>query len=187
VLADVPLAALRIVAKRAAVEPLPGDCWAIAAEGARLPFANSSFDSVSHSDVLCCLDQKLATLGECRRVVRSGGRMAFSVIFPAPNLASTHHERAVRYGPPFVATAMDYWTMLRESEWAVTHHRDLTMEYAQAIHRLLREEERQADALSELYGQAEFSDTLARRRMTAQIVDAGHLRRELFVTTTFGA
>ena len=94
------------------------------------------------------------------------------------------HERAVRFGPPFVATAVDYRTMLRESGWAVTHRHDLTTEYAKAVRLLLREEEARADELIELYGQAEFSETLARRRTTAQITGDGHLRRELFATTT---
>lgn len=184
VLSDVPLAALRIAAKRAAADSTSGNCWAVVAEGASLPFKNGSFDSVSHSDVLCCLDQKLATLEECRRVIRPGGRMVFTVIFPAPNLASADHERAVQFGPPFVATAVGYPTMLRESGWAVTHHRDLSSEYAKTLRQMLREEESHADALAEVYGQAEFSETLTRRRMAAQIAGDGHLRRELFATTT---
>ena len=184
VLSDVPLAALRIAAKRAVADSTSRNCWAVAAEGVALPFKSGSFDSVSHSDVLCCLDRKLATLKECRRVIRPGGRMVFSVIFPAPNLASADYERAIRFGPPFVATAVDYPTMLRESGWAVTHHHDLTGEYAKTLRLLLREEETHADALIELYGEAEFSETLTRRRMATQIAADGHMRRELFAATT---
>ncbi len=184
VLADVPLAALHIATERAAADGPTGDCWAVAAEGAALPFKNGSFDSVSHSDVLCCLDAKLATLKECRRVVRPGGRMVFTVIFPPPNLASADHERAVRFGPPFVATAAEYPAMLQEAGWSTTHRRDLTAEYAKSVQHLLHEEAAHAEQLSELYGPAEFSETLTRRRMTAQVIGKGFLRRELFAATT---
>ena len=184
VLADVPLAALRIATKRATADRPSGDCQVVAAEGASLPFTSGSFDSVSHSDVLCCLDAKLSTLKECHRVIRAGGRMAFTVIFPASNLGSADHELAVQFGPPFVKTAMDYPVMLRESGWAVMRHCDLTAEYAKAVRRLLREEETHAQELSELYGPAEFSETLSRRRMTAQVIGKGLLRRELFAATT---
>jgi ubiquinone/menaquinone biosynthesis C-methylase UbiE len=180
VLADVPVAALRVAAQRAAADALSGDCWTVAAEGASLPFPPGSFDSVSHSDVLCCLEAKLSTLDECRRVIRAGGRMVFTVIFPALNLRSTDHELAVEFGPPFVATATDYPTMLCETGWVIMQHRDLTADYGKAVRRLLSEEEAQAEALSELYGEAEFSETLTRRRMTADVIGKGFLRRELF-------
>jgi ubiquinone/menaquinone biosynthesis C-methylase UbiE len=180
VLADVPVAALRVAAQRAAADALSGGCWTVAAEGASLPFPPGSFDSVSHSDVLCCLEAKLSTLDECRRVTRAGGRMVFTVIFPALNLRSADHELAVEFGPPFVATATDYPTMLCETGWVIMQHRDLTADYGKAVRRLLSEEEAQAEALSELYGEAEFSETLTRRRMTADVIGKGFLRRELF-------
>lgn len=180
VLTDVPLAALRIATERVAADEPSGDCCAVAAEGASLPFESNTFDALSHSDVLCCLEAKLSTLRECRRVIRTGGRMVFTVIFPAANLRSADHELAVRFGPPFVAAAMDYAAMLRETGWTLARRRDLTAEYAKAVRRLLREEETHATELSVLYGPAEFSETLARRKMTAQIIGRGFLCRELF-------
>ena len=78
VLVDVPLAGLRIAAERAVRDNLPGECWVAAADGAKLPFGDASFDAISHSDVLCCLVEKRAVLESCRRVIRSGGRMVVS-------------------------------------------------------------------------------------------------------------
>jgi vacuolar-type H+-ATPase catalytic subunit A/Vma1 len=109
--------------------------------------------------------------------------MVFTVIFSASNLQSADRELAVQFGPPFVETTIAYAAMLRESGWAVMQRRDLTSEYAKAVRRLLREEEAHAEELSELYGPAEFSETLARRQMTAQVIGKGFLRRELFATT----
>jgi len=183
-LVDMPLAGLRIAARRAALDGLDGACWIALADGAALPFGNGTFDAVSHSDVLCCLDAKLAVLRACRRVIRRGGRMVFTVIFPKLGLSSADHERAVESGPPFVATALDYPAMLRQAGWAIADHADLTAEYAGSVRRLLRQEEAHADELSGLYGAAEFSEKVARRRRTLRVLEEGLLRRELFAVTT---
>ncbi len=186
-LVDVPLAGLRIAAARAVADRLPGACWIALADGAALPFANESFDAVSHSDVLCCLDAKLMVLRACRRVIRGGGRMVFTVIFPTPGLSSADHDRAVRSGPPFVETALAYPAMLGQAGWAITDHVDLTAEYAETVQRLLRHEEARADELSGLYGEAEICERLAGRRTTLGALEEGLLRRQLFAATTAAA
>jgi ubiquinone/menaquinone biosynthesis C-methylase UbiE len=183
-LVDMPLAGLRIAAERAAADGLPGACWIVLADGAALPFGNGTFDAVSHSDVLCCLDAKLAVLRACRRVIRSGGRMVFTVIFPRPGLSSADHDRTVESAPPFAETALAYPAMLRQAGWVITDHADLTAEYAESVRRLLGEEEAHADELNGLYGEAEFSEKLARRRTTLGVLEEGLLRRELFAATT---
>ncbi len=186
-LADLPLAGLRIAAERAVADRLPGACWIVLADGAALPFGSGAFDAVSHSDVLCCLDAKLPVLRACRGVIRSGGRMVFTVIFPKPGLSSADHDRAVESGPPFVETALAYPAMLRQAGWVITDHADLTAEYAQTVRRLLREEEAHADELRGLYGEAEFSEKLAGRRRKIRVLEEGLLRRELFASTTADA
>ena len=183
-LADLPLAGLRIAAERAVADRLPGACWIVLADGAALPFGSGAFDAVSHSDVLCCLDAKLPVLRACRRVIRNGGRMVFTVIFSKPGLSSADHDRAVESGPPFVETALAYPAMLHQAGWVITDHVDLTADYAETVRRLLREEEARADALSGLYGEAEFSEKLAGRRTTLRVLEEGLLRRELFAATT---
>src|SRR6266481_828521 len=72
VLADVPLSGLRIAIERAARDGLGERCMGIVANGARLPLQDHCVDAISHSDVLCCLPEKLQTLRECRRVARNG-------------------------------------------------------------------------------------------------------------------
>ncbi len=185
-LLDLPLAGLRIGAERAVADRLPGACWSVLADGAALPFGSGAFDAVSHSDVLCCLDAKLPVLRACRRVIRRGGRMVFTVIFPKPGLSSADHARAVESGPPFVETALAYPAMLRRAGWVVTDRADLTAEYAETVRRLLREEEAHSDELSGLYGEAEFSEKLAGQRRKLRVLEAGLLRRELFAATPRG-
>lgn len=179
VLVDVPLEGLRIAARRAVAERLAGACWIAVADGAALPLNSAGFDAIGHSDLLCCLESKAAVLNECRRVVRAGGRMAFTVISIAPALSPEDYQRAVQAGPLFKETAVGYPTMLEQTGWRITHHFDLTVEYAQAARHMLHEEEARADALARVLGDAEFSDRLARRRRTVQALDRGLLRREL--------
>jgi len=178
-LVDVPMEGLRIAARRAAAEPLPGECWLIVADGAALPLKSAAFDAIGHSDLLCCLEAKASVLKECRRVIRAGGRIAFTVISIAPALSAEDYRRAVEAGPLFKETEVGYPAMLEQTGWQVTHHLDLTVEYAAAARHMLREEEARAQPLARLLGEAEFSARLARRRRTVQALERGLLRREL--------
>jgi len=178
-LVDVPLEGLRIAARRAVAERLPGECWIMVADGAALPLKSAGFDAIGHSDLLCCLEAKVSVLKECRRVIRADGNMAFTVISIAPALSAEDYQRAVQAGPLFKETDVGYSAMLEQTGWRITHHLDLSVEYAQAARHMLREEEVRAERLIRLLGDAEFSERLARRRRTVEALDRGLLRREL--------
>jgi len=183
-LVDVPLEGIRTAAGRAAAESLAGACWAAVADGARLPFRRGRFDAVSHSDLLCCLQAKHSVLKDCRRVVRDGAKMAFTVISIASDLSSAGYQRAVKFGPPFVESALEYTTLLDQSGWQITDYVDVTSEYAATVRRLLAAWEEREDALAELRGAAEFSAMVVRRRGGLAAIEDGLLKRELFVATT---
>jgi len=185
-LVDVPLEGLRIANARAVAERLAGECRVIAADGAALPLQSAGFDAIGHSDVLCCLESKLSVLQECRRVIRVGGRMAFTVISIAPGLSAADYKRAVETGPPFKEAGVGYAKMLEQSGWRITHHLDLTVGYAQAARHMLRQEEARAEALTRVLGEVEFSDRLGRKRNTVQALDGGLLRRELIAADALG-
>jgi ubiquinone/menaquinone biosynthesis C-methylase UbiE len=180
VLVDVPLAGLRIAAERAAIDRVSDRCGVAAADGAALPFQNGCFDTISHSDVLCCLTAKLPVLQDCRRVIRTGGRMVFTVISIAPGLPAADHKRAIKFGPPFVESIIPYPAMLHEAGWQMTDCTDLTAEYEKSVSSQLRAEEAHAHELSELLGETECSERLARRRGTVRAIKDRILRREMF-------
>lgn len=185
-LVDVPLEGIRIAAGRAGTERLAGECWTLVGDGAALPLKSAAFDAIGHSDVLCCLVDKGAVLRECRRVIRESGRMVFTVISIAPGLSAADYKRALEAGPPFKETGIGYPALLEQARWTIMRHDDLTAEYARAVHHMLREEEARADALIRVFGEAEFSDLLVRRRRTAQALDRGLLRRELIGARSAG-
>jgi ubiquinone/menaquinone biosynthesis C-methylase UbiE len=99
------------------------------AEGSRLPFRDGSFDAVSHSEVLCCLEDKRGVLEACRRVIRDDGRMVFIVIWITPGLSRTDHKRALEAAPSFAESETDYPTLLEQTNWTVTDCLDVSESY----------------------------------------------------------
>jgi ubiquinone/menaquinone biosynthesis C-methylase UbiE len=181
-LADIPVSGLRLASDRAATDRLTGECWTVAADGAALPFDNGAFDAIGHSDVLCCLEAKPSVLRECRRVIRINGRMAFTVISIAPGLSAVEHERAASAGPPFVETGIAYPVMLKRTGWEIVEKIDVTPEYKTTVRTMFGAEQAHADDLGQLWGDAEFSERMTRRRKALEAIESGLLRRELFVT-----
>ena len=184
VLVDLPLAALRAALDRATRDGLFRRCGVVAADGAALPFEDASFDALSHSDVLCCTPDKLAVLRGCRRVARSGAAMVFTVIAPAPSLAEAERRIAIESGPPFVDVPNDYAVLLDESGWCLHERSDVTGAFLLSMRTHLEGMRARVDALAEVFGSDELAERMKRREATIAAVDAGLLRRELFVART---
>lgn len=184
VLVDLPLAALRNALERATADGLSRRCEVVAADGAALPFLGASFDALNHSDVLCCTPDKLAVLRECRRVARGTARMVFTVIAPAPSLSKSDRQIAVASGPPFVDTHDDYAVLIDQAGWSLQERTDLTAAFLQSMRAHLDGMQAGADALAAVLGSDELTERMERRRATIAAVDAGLLKRELFIART---
>jgi cyclopropane fatty-acyl-phospholipid synthase-like methyltransferase len=179
-LTDVPENGLRLAMGRAASDHLAGACWAAAASGAALPFPGGSFDAISHSDVLCCLEPKQAVLESCRRVIRSHGQMVFSVIFVAQGLSDGDHERVVDNAPPHAVITEDYGTLLERTGWRVVAENDLLEDYLATAERYLVADEGNADDLRELIGEEARLDRLDKTRHLIELIGDRKIRRSLF-------
>jgi SAM-dependent methyltransferase len=184
VVVDLPLAALRMALERAMADNLSQRCEVVAADGAALPFKDASFDALSHSDVLCCTPDKLGVLRACRRVARDGARTVFTVIALTPSLADSERRIAIASGPTFVDSPDDYAVLLDQSGWCLQERTDLTVEFLQSMRTELEGMRARADALADVFGSDEFTERMKRRQVTIAAVDAGLLRRELFVALT---
>lgn len=185
-LVDLPFEGLQIAAQRAADDRLAGCFWIAVSDGVALPFRDQWFDAISHSDVLCCLDAKLEVLQDCRRVIRAGGTMVFSVISIAPGLSSTDRDHAIEFGPPFVESGSDYGTMLGQSDWHIRDRVDLTGKYALTARGYIRELEARQKELEDVLGREEFSTKLTRMRTKSLAIETGLFRRELYVADPAG-
>ncbi len=180
-LLDLPVNSLKYALRRAR-ETQPGNaCRAVAASAAALPFRNASFGVISHSDVLCCLPEKLAMLQECRRVARPGARMLFYVIAPATGLSANELAEACEVGPPFVGLEGDYLHMLAESGWRVIERTGLTDGYLDALRRLLDAMQSSPESLEEVFGSVEFEAQLQHRARQISAIERGLLVREMYL------
>ena len=187
ILADIPYEALRIAADRVAKEPFDGEISLAVADGAFLPFKADLFDAISHSDVLCCLAPKRGVLDECRRVIRRDGKMVFSVISIASNLGSADYVRAVDSGPPFIEAECEYPELLEKTGWQIIDRIDVSDAYEDTGRRHNRELEARTDKMTELLGESEFAELLAKRQRNVEAVADRIVRRDLFVASPSGA
>jgi hypothetical protein len=107
--------------------------------------------------------------------------MVFTVIAPAPSLADSEHQIAIESGPPFVDAPDDYAVLLDQSGWRLQERTDLTAAFSQSMRTHLEGMQARADALAEVFGSDELTERMKRRQATIAAVDAGLLKRELFV------
>jgi len=180
-LLDIPLNALQQAADRAAKDQMTDRVQIVSGSGTLLPFAEHSFDRISHSDVLCCLPEKFEMLQEARRVSKLGARMHFSVILPAENLPAAEYENVLQTGPPFVGLDGNYPDMLRESGWKVEDCQDVTEEYKQSLQRLVDGIHENADELSELLGAEDVVSKRKHREDQIALIVSGSMRRDAYL------
>ena len=181
ILVDLPLEGMKVAFERAVSDGTQERCWTAVADASCLPLRNASVDAISHSDLLCCLQPKRATLAECRRVIGKGGRMVFTVISVTPRLSPDDHRRAVANGPEFVEADLSYPTLLAETGWAVLECRDITAAYADSCRRQLAADLAHKAELAEIIGSTEVENRLDSWRSKDRAIADGLLRRDMFV------
>jgi hypothetical protein len=134
---------------------------------------------VVHTDVLCCLGPKLSVLRACRQLLRSGGRLAFTTIYVAPDLDTARHRRAVRAGPWHVATRRPYFELVKGAGFSDVVEIDVTAEYAATQRVWCDANQARAGAMKHLTSDLEFATAQADRRRTRAAIADGLLRRSL--------
>jgi len=179
-LLDLPTNALAMASRRARADGIDDRTNTVVGSGAALPFRSATFDAISHSDVLCCLPDKIEMLEECRRIAKGRPIMAFSVIAVAHGLSAELHQRAVDAGPPFVDAPKDYAELLSICGWRLKERVDVTDEYKQSLSALIEALDDSAE-LSDALGDDVIREAGERRRQQVDVIDAGLLVRELFV------
>jgi cyclopropane fatty-acyl-phospholipid synthase-like methyltransferase len=181
VLTDVPFEGLAIAARRASREGLACRAWAVAARGQVLPLRPAAFDAVIHTDVLCCLGPKLATLRATFGALRPGGHTAFTVIFPTPGLTAADARRAIQAGPPNCGLRTSYPSLLRSAGFVEIEAHDLTPDYLTTATRKLEVAEELTEDMIHMLGRQEHEGAQAERRLAVPAIEDGLLRRSLFV------
>jgi cyclopropane fatty-acyl-phospholipid synthase-like methyltransferase len=180
---DLPFDGLQRGQARATTHRPPGRGSYATAAGRHQPFRAGSFDAVVHTDVLCCLGPKLAVLRGCHRLLRPGGRLAFTTIHVAPDLDAARHRRAIRAGPWQVATRRPYPELVVQAGFTDVVEIDVTEDYAQTQRAWCEANESRADEVRRLTSDTEFVTAQADRRFAQAAIEDGLLRRSLITAT----
>jgi ubiquinone/menaquinone biosynthesis C-methylase UbiE len=151
-LLDLPETGLRLAQARAEADGMTSQLSTVQGDAADMPFSSESFTAISHSDVLCCLEDKLTVLQECRRVITADGRMCFTVIRLADGLKGTSMDRAVQAGPEFIRSEAHFPSMLQSAGWQIIRQDDITGAFLASTERMIAAEEKQSESLRALRG-----------------------------------
>ena len=179
-LLDLPETGLRLAEARAKADGMISQLSTVQGDATDMPFPSESFTAISHSDVLCCLQDKPAVLRECRRVINADGRMCFTVIRLADGLQQSAMNQALQAGPEFIRSKTDYRSMLQSAGWEITQQDDITDEFLASIKRMIVAEEEQHESLRVLRGDDANETAQANWQARRQAVKDRLIFREFF-------
>ena len=119
-------------------------------------------------------------LRACRRVLRPGGRVAFFNIFISHQAPEEEQRRFARVNPSQYSRA-EQAGLLRSAGFVNIEETDVTPEYLRVQHALYQANDRHARDLRKALGAPRFEESQANRQRTLRGIEAGVLRRALFV------
>jgi hypothetical protein len=117
------------------------------------------------------------------RLLRPGGRIAYTTIFVAPGLSAARRRRAQRSGPRAVATRSDHQGLLASAGFADIEMLDVTVEFASTARAWLAAWAANEQELTALESPGVFSERQRDRRTQLRAIEDGLLRRGLFSAT----
>jgi hypothetical protein len=107
--------------------------------------------------------------------------MAFTVIEPAPDLTPAERRHVADVGPSDVLVRTSYRSLLGSAGFVDVVADDVTSAYRTTMAAWFRETECRADAVIARVGSDEFEQRQQRRSSALAAIDAGLLRRQLYV------
>ncbi len=180
-LLDLPEIGLRLAKARAEADGMASQLSIVQGDAADMPFPPKNFAAISHSDVLCCLEDKLTVIRECRRVINADGRMCFTVIRLADGLKGTAMDRALQAGPEFIRSEAQYPSMLQAAGWQIIQQDDITGAFLASIERMIAAEEQLSGSLKALRGAEANKKAQVNWRSRLQAVADRLILREFFL------
>jgi hypothetical protein len=120
-------------------------------------------------------------LRACRRILVPRGRTAFFTILTSPGLSRRDQRRAVRLGPRAVASNRVQSELVTAAGFVEVDEIDFTDEFLETVRRWLRFSRELETALRRTLGDDAFDQQLSDRTDMVVAIEAGLLRRSLFV------
>jgi sarcosine/dimethylglycine N-methyltransferase len=107
-------------------------------EATALPFGDGRFDACVSQEGFLHVADKAAVLGECRRVLRSGGRLAFTDWIAQPRLGDRERRRLQEWmAATTLSTLEGYRALLGRAGFAGVEAEDLSDEWRPILRRRL--------------------------------------------------
>jgi cyclopropane fatty-acyl-phospholipid synthase-like methyltransferase len=181
VLSDQPRPALQRALRHGSRANLDGRCSAVQMTATTFPFAAGMFDGIVHTDVMCCLGNKLAVLKAMRRLLKPSGRMAFTTIHTPPDLDAARKKLAHRYGPRMVNSRLEYPVMLDGVGFRNVRSTDITNEYSRISRAWYKARGRYDEELRAALGDERVCEMECDSRLNVHGIERGLLRRSVFV------
>jgi hypothetical protein len=120
-------------------------------------------------------------LRACRRILVPGGRTAFFTILTSPGLSRRDRQRAIRLGPRAVASNRVQSELVTAAGFVEVDEIDFTDEFLETVRRWLRFSRELETGLRRTLGDDAFDQQLSDRTDMVVAIEAGLLRRSLFV------
>jgi len=117
-------------------------------------------------------------------VLRPGGRIAYYNIFVTPGLPERLHRRALRAGPPAVASlGISQVDLLRRAGFKSVEETDLTAAFLKTARAWYEGRRDHESELRASFGDSWFEERQADSGAMIPAIEEGLLRRSLFVAT----
>ncbi|MBI1728381.1 MAG: methyltransferase domain-containing protein [Candidatus Rokubacteria bacterium] len=149
-----------------------------------LPFGAQAFTAVVSQEGLLHVPDKVGALSECRRVLLSGGRIAFSDWIVTPRLGDRERRRLEEWMAAVTLQSMDgYKALLARAGFGAIDAEDLSAEWIGILRRRLEMYRgRRADTVARL-GQARYDEYDQLYTFFVGLVEAGKLGGARFSAT----
>ena len=118
-----------------------------------------------------------------KRLLRPGGRIAYTTIYVKPGLSDSQRRRAHRSGPRAVASRSEQTQLLASAGFVDIDLFDVTAEFAVTARAWLSEAETHADALAAVEAPGAFDERQRERRTQLAAVEDGLLKRGMLSAT----
>ena len=126
-------------------------------DATKMPVPDASFDRVYGQEAWIHIADKAALMGECRRVIRRGGVLAFTdIISIAPLTEAEAAQMASEMQFPVIVTAKHYLDLLPGAGFTLERHDDLSPAWRDILIGRLEMYRSLRDTTIERFGQAHF-------------------------------
>jgi len=150
-----------------------------------LPFADRSFDACLSQEAFLHIGDKAAVLGECHRVLRPDGRVAFTDWISHPRLGDGERRRLEEWmAATNLPTLQTYRTLIGRAGFAAVEAEDISDEWRPILRSRFEMYRALRDDVIARFGEAWFQDYLQVYGFFVGLVEDGKLGGARFSGTS---